>query len=204
MTFEQILEMDDDEDEREFSRSIVYGFFEQAEATFRKMEMLLWVSSKPHLFLFSLSRQQIFDHPFEAPWEESISRGGNSSNFALSHHFQDFPHTSLPFPHSNKQEAYRSNHSSLRPHRQKGDLAQLSAEGHFLKGSSATLGLNKVKDSCEKIQHYGQHKDETGTNEEPDDAKCLGRIKKTLDVVKVEYAEVEKVLRRFYHEHVWH
>lgn len=93
-------------------------------------------------------------------------------------------------------------HSSLRLHRQKGDLAQLSAEGHFLKGSSATLGLNKVKDSCEKIQHYGQHKDETGTNDEPDDAKCLGRIKKTLDVVKVEYAEVEKVLRRFYHEHV--
>lgn len=40
-TFEQILEMDDDEDEREFSRSIVYGFFEQAEATFRKMEVLL-------------------------------------------------------------------------------------------------------------------------------------------------------------------
>lgn len=122
--------------------------------------------------------------------------------------FRTFPPLSefsshLPSPPTlNNQEAYRSNHSSLRPHRQKGDLAQLSAEGHFLKGSSATLGLNKVKDSCEKIQHYGQHKDETGTNEEPDDAKCLGRIKKTLDVVKVEYAEVEKVLRRFYHEHV--
>ncbi|MCJ1463970.1 hypothetical protein MMC07_002580 [Pseudocyphellaria aurata] len=126
MTFEQILEMDDDEDEREFSRSIVYGFFEQAEATFRKMEVLL----------------------------------------------------------------------------QKGDLAALSAEGHFLKGSSATLGLNKVKDSCEKIQHFGQHKDETGTVEEPDNALCLSRIQKTLDAVKIEYAEVEKVLRRFYHEHV--
>lgn len=86
--------------------------------------------------------------------------------------------------------------------RQKGDLAQLSAEGHFLKGSSATLGLNKVKDSCEKIQHFGQHKDETGTVDEPDDAKCLSRIQKTLDAVKIEYAEVEKVLRRFYHEHV--
>jgi osomolarity two-component system, phosphorelay intermediate protein YPD1 len=38
MTFEQILEMDDDEDEREFSRSIVFGFFEQAEQTFTKMD----------------------------------------------------------------------------------------------------------------------------------------------------------------------
>ena len=38
LTFEQILEMDDDEDEREFSKSIVYGFFEQAVATFDKMD----------------------------------------------------------------------------------------------------------------------------------------------------------------------
>lgn len=38
LTFEQILEMDDDEDEREFSKSIVYGFFEQAESTFVKMD----------------------------------------------------------------------------------------------------------------------------------------------------------------------
>lgn len=77
-------------------------------------------------------------------------------------------------------------------------MAQLSADGHFLKGSSATLGLTKVKDSCEKIQHYGAHKDETGTIDEPDDTKCLDRIQETLDIVKTEYAEVEKELRRFY------
>jgi osomolarity two-component system phosphorelay intermediate protein YPD1 len=41
LTFEQILEMDDDEDEREFSRSIVYGFFEQADVTFKKMDSAL-------------------------------------------------------------------------------------------------------------------------------------------------------------------
>lgn len=41
MTFDQILEMDDDEEEREFSKSIVDGFFEQAEATFKKMEVHL-------------------------------------------------------------------------------------------------------------------------------------------------------------------
>lgn len=38
LTFEQILEMDDDEEEREFSKSIVYGFFDQAEQTFVKMD----------------------------------------------------------------------------------------------------------------------------------------------------------------------
>jgi osomolarity two-component system phosphorelay intermediate protein YPD1 len=41
VTFDQILEMDDDEEEREFSRSIVYGFFEQAETTFKKMDAAL-------------------------------------------------------------------------------------------------------------------------------------------------------------------
>lgn len=122
MTFEQILEMDDDEDEREFSRSIVFGFFEQAEQTFKKMDDAL----------------------------------------------------------------------------EKRDLATLSSLGHFLKGSSATLGLTKVKDSCEKIQHYGQMKDEAGTTDEPDEDKCLERIKDTLVAVKEEYAEVEKVLKRFY------
>jgi osomolarity two-component system phosphorelay intermediate protein YPD1 len=67
-----------------------------------------------------------------------------------------------------------------------------------LKGSSATLGLTKVKDSCEKIQHYGQQKDEAGTEDEPDKEKCLSLIKDTLVAVKEEYAEVEKVLRKFY------
>lgn len=122
LTFEQILEMDDDEDEREFSKSIVFGFFEQAEQTFTKMD-----------------------------------------------------------------EALKEK-----------DLPQLSSLGHFLKGSSATLGLTKVKDSCEKIQHYGQKKDEAGTTDEPDEKLCLERIKDTLEAVKEEYAEVEKVLKKFY------
>jgi len=122
LTFEQILEMDDDEDDREFSRSIVFGFFEQVEQTFTKMDDAL------------------------------------------------------------KEK----------------DLATLSSLGHFLKGSSATLGLTKVKDSCEKIQHYGQKKDEAGTADEPDEEKCLARIKDTLVAVKEEYAEVEKVLKKFY------
>jgi osomolarity two-component system phosphorelay intermediate protein YPD1 len=86
----------------------------------------------------------------------------------------------------------------LFPHRRAGELAELSSLGHFLKGSSATLGLTKVKDSCEKIQHYGQKKDEAGTADEPDEKKCLERIKETLVAVKDEYAEVEKILKKFY------
>ncbi|GAM84581.1 hypothetical protein ANO11243_025770 [Dothideomycetidae sp. 11243] len=123
-TFEQILEMDDDEDEREFSKSIVYDFFQQAETTFQKMDSNL----------------------------------------------------------------------------EKKDLEQLSALGHFLKGSSATLGLTKVKDSCEKIQHFGARKDETGTRDEPDDAVSLRKLRTTIAQAKEEFREVERALRRFYHD----
>lgn len=79
-------------------------------------------------------------------------------------------------------------------------MHELSQLGHFLKGSSATLGLTKVKDACEKIQHYGAKKDESGTVDEPDDAKSLGRIKKTIAEVREAYEEVTELLKRFYGE----
>lgn len=40
-TFDQILEMDESEEEREFSKPLVLGFFEQAEETFGKMDIAL-------------------------------------------------------------------------------------------------------------------------------------------------------------------
>lgn len=41
-------------------------------------------------------------------------------------------------------------------------------------------------------------KDEAGTTDEPDKEKCLERIKETLKDAKEEYAEIEKVLKKFY------
>lgn len=87
---------------------------------------------------------------------------------------------------------------SCAPNSEEKDLPELSSLGHFLKGSSATLGLTKVKDSCEKIQHYGQKKDAAGTTDETDEELCLSKIKDILVVVKEEYEEVEKVLKKFY------
>lgn len=69
-----------------------------------------------------------------------------------------------------------------------------------MKGSSATLGLTKVKDSCEKIQHFGAMKDETGSKTITDGQRCLQLIRDTLKVVKVEYKEAERILKRFYND----
>jgi len=81
------------------------------------------------------------------------------------------------------------------------DLATLSSLGHFLKGSSATLGLNLLKQSCEKIQHWGHGKDETGTKDESEEV-CLKAITNELKKLKKDYITVEKALRKFYGESV--
>jgi osomolarity two-component system phosphorelay intermediate protein YPD1 len=62
--------------------------------------------------------------------------------------------------------------------------------------------LTNVKDGCEKIQHYGAGKDESGSTDEPDENVSLKKIDTTLKEVKVEYAKVEKFLRRYYGEEV--
>ncbi|KAI9741382.1 MAG: hypothetical protein M1834_003099 [Cirrosporium novae-zelandiae] len=130
-TFEQVLEMDDGDEpgEESFSHSIVYGFFQQAENTFKEIETNL----------------------------------DNS---------------------------------------ERGDLQKLSSLGHFLKGSSATLGLVKVKDGCERIQHLGARREDSGAAPTLDDTTALSRIRGTLTEVKASFKEVEKLLRRYYGESV--
>jgi osomolarity two-component system phosphorelay intermediate protein YPD1 len=119
--FSQILEMDDSEDEREFSAPLVLGFFDQATETFGKMDK-------------SLSAK---------------------------------------------------------------DLNELSSLGHFLKGSSATLGFNKIRDSCQIIQQYG-HRMTVDGSAEPDETVCLKKITDALKTVKVDTENLEKQMKKFF------
>ncbi|EHA55568.1 hypothetical protein MCOR07_006753 [Pyricularia oryzae] len=120
-TFEQILEMDEDEAERDFSKPLVMGFFEQAEETFEKMDKAL----------------------------------------------------------------------------KDRDLKELSSLGHFLKGSSATLGFTKVKDSCQVIQQYGNKLKLDGT-EEPSEDVCYEKIDKALVDAKKDMESLKKLLNEFF------
>jgi osomolarity two-component system phosphorelay intermediate protein YPD1 len=81
--------------------------------------------------------------------------------------------------------------------REKKDLPDLSSLGHFLKGSSATLGLAKVRDGCEKMQRYGKKENVDGSPED-DEEICLQRIKEAFEAVKTDYQEVETALREYY------
>jgi len=120
-TFNQILELDEDEDSHDFSQPMVWDYFDQAVKTFGEMDDAL--SEK--------------------------------------------------------------------------DLTRLSALGHFLKGSSAALGLSRVQHTCEKIQHVGLLRDEIA-DKDLSPAEALTEMEKLLKRVNSEYIEAQAWLKDFY------
>ncbi|KAG9097841.1 hypothetical protein FRC06_007123 [Ceratobasidium sp. 370] len=79
----------------------------------------------------------------------------------------------------------------------KKDLAVLSAKGHFLKGSSAALGVKKVQESCEHLQHYGAKRDEI-VGIDLTETQALRRITLIMPRLERDYALAEKWLRNYY------
>ena len=78
-------------------------------------------------------------------------------------------------------------------------LSKLSALGHFLKGSSAALGIIKVQASCEKLQHYGNMRDEE-VGETLSEDEALRRIKELLSDCKRDYQVAMACMKRLYEE----
>ncbi|KAH8079813.1 histidine-phosphotransfer domain HPT domain-containing protein [Cristinia sonorae] len=77
------------------------------------------------------------------------------------------------------------------------DLEKLSQLGHFLKGSSAALGVAKVQATCEIIQHLGKMREDERPISQTD---ALNKLRPLLARVKKEYAVAESWLRNFYEE----
>lgn len=75
------------------------------------------------------------------------------------------------------------------------DPAELSSLGHFLKGSSAALGVRKVQKSCEEIQNYGRL---PGKDKNKNLDEVLLLIKDKIAHVKAEYAQAEVWLKEYY------
>ncbi|KAK4049278.1 Phosphorelay intermediate protein [Microbotryomycetes sp. JL201] len=79
------------------------------------------------------------------------------------------------------------------------DLDTLSRKGHFLKGSSAALGLQRVQRTCEQMQHVGQRKDESGDHGELlSEDEALKRSRALLERVKREQEEAKEWLEAFF------
>jgi osomolarity two-component system phosphorelay intermediate protein YPD1 len=72
--------------------------------------------------------------------------------------------------------------------RESGDLRQLSTLSRFLKGSSATLGVSKLKDSCEQMQECGSLLDEEATKGFVQN-EALQKLRGLLSGAKEQYDE---------------
>ncbi|KAA8647417.1 hypothetical protein EYZ11_006085 [Aspergillus tanneri] len=57
--------------------------------------------------------------------------------------------------------------------RENKDLPTLLALGNHLEDSSVAVGMSKITEAGEKIEHYGEGMDETGTVNEPDEDVSL-------------------------------
>ncbi|KAK4189905.1 signal transduction histidine kinase [Podospora australis] len=77
------------------------------------------------------------------------------------------------------------------------NLEDLSGLGHFLKGSSATLGFNKIRDSCQIIQQYG-HKQTIDGASEPNEDVCLKKITEALNKAKSDTSHLEGKMKQFF------
>jgi len=79
----------------------------------------------------------------------------------------------------------------------KHELTQLSTHGHFLKGSSAALGVVQVQEICEKIQHLGNRIDPSKPEVNISAEDAFARIRPLLARLKDEQAAAEKWLKEF-------
>ncbi|BGP35476.1 Phosphorelay intermediate protein [Rhodotorula toruloides] len=82
----------------------------------------------------------------------------------------------------------------------KKDLDALSRKGHFLKGSSAALGLQRVQHLCEALQHFGKRRDARGEGPEVSEEEALARCKALLGRLKKNQKEAKDWLEGFYKE----
>ncbi|KAJ2783828.1 Phosphorelay intermediate protein [Coemansia javaensis] len=77
------------------------------------------------------------------------------------------------------------------------DLSKLSSLGHFLKGSSAAIGVKKVQECCKRIQYLGKLHNITGEGSVDED-EALRLIARELQTGKWEYQRAEEFLGFFY------
>ncbi|CAE6522808.1 unnamed protein product [Rhizoctonia solani] len=77
------------------------------------------------------------------------------------------------------------------------DFKSLSSKGHFLKGSSAALGIKKVQDWCEHIQHYGNKRDEV-KGVDLTETQALRRIELIMPRLEQDYESAKAWLHDYY------
>ncbi|KAI9348595.1 signal transduction histidine kinase [Obelidium mucronatum] len=78
------------------------------------------------------------------------------------------------------------------------DLESLGRLGHFMKGSSAALGLQKIRETCEQIQNYGRKVDSSGEPLALSDDVLMEKLGELVKDARTQYNEAREWLNKFY------
>ncbi|KAJ3120344.1 hypothetical protein HK098_004667 [Nowakowskiella sp. JEL0407] len=79
------------------------------------------------------------------------------------------------------------------------DLDELYKHAHFLKGSSAMVGLRRINAIFEKIQYHTKLKDESGKKNIPESEAWIA-IESLIKQSRVEHRSAEEELTEFFNE----
>lgn len=81
-------------------------------------------------------------------------------------------------------------------------LAKLSSLGHYLKGSAAALGLQKVQDECERMQNYGKREGQGPDGEPADQDRTIEQwfelCNEAYDAMKHYFNESKDLLAQYF------
>lgn len=206
------LPKQDDDDKHEFSKTLAFDYISQADTTFEEIEEALYVTR--HRFF------HVRPHPLGSPARRVTSAPIGISDappppcpptdpcFVLLRAFLLF--SSPTCTPSASFLRFRSSPSSPVPaspphrynaslqHSNASDLDSLSRKGHFLKGSSAALGLQRVQHSCEAMQHFGNRRDARGEGPVLEEDEALRRCRVLLGRLRKEQEEAKDWLEAFY------
>ncbi|SCU96296.1 LAME_0F15764g1_1 [Lachancea meyersii CBS 8951] len=78
------------------------------------------------------------------------------------------------------------------------ELEQLASLGHFLRGSSAALGLQRIAWACERIQNLGRRREGSNQGQDLPDSHYAGLIKENLFFARTEFSAAKAELSAFY------
>ncbi|CAI6101008.1 unnamed protein product [Clonostachys chloroleuca] len=88
--------------------------------------------------------------------------------------------------------------ASMEEELEQANFPTLACLGEYVRGSAATLGLEKISESGRKIHCFGFRRTEDGSFHEGDDSLSLGRIRSEIAVMRHELVEARKALNGVY------
>ncbi|TPX46867.1 hypothetical protein CcCBS67573_g10289 [Chytriomyces confervae] len=187
--FDGLLDMDDDPVRREFSRDIAQQYCQQTKGALAEIQHAL---HRRHMPPDESALLPDFARPALARTIPSRRSRLPLASERVPRLREQWNLYVIPLEKSASKSTHNASFS------RNNDIESLGRLGHFQKGSSAALGLRKVRNTCEQIQHLGRRIDKDGNALRLSDAEILEHLDRLVRQLFVVNREAENWLREFF------